>query len=336
MGFDATRILMFHRVLEDSPAAFGLPSCYRMRGTALTMGELVGVVEAAGPILPLDAVERALACGEAPPRGVVLTFDDGYREHLDVVAPFLAARGLRATFYVATGLHGEGATVAVVDAWYWLLDHAVDRVGEVPLPRGEVHRGPVDTLAGKADWVAGAPKAALLAATAEHQAVMIAALGASLGCVLPGDLAARLYLRPRGWSALVGLGMRVGAHSVGHPRLTQVGEGVLRAEVEGSVEEVGRLGDPVAFAYPDGAYDARVLQAVRGAGVSSAVTCEAGCVGPGADRLRLPRVFVSAPGPAARRSGLPARLQSGQHDAYGHVTKTKPAGSTSRPGREKS
>ncbi len=91
--------------------------------------------------------------------------------------------------------------------------------------------------------------------------------------------------------------MRVGAHGVGHPRLTPVGEGGLRAEVEGSVAVVGRLGDPVAFAYPDGAYDARVVEAVQRAGVSSAVTCEAGCVGPGADRLRLPRVFVSAPSP---------------------------------------
>ena len=40
-----TRILMLHRVLDDAPAAFDLPNCYRMRGTALTVDELVHVIE---------------------------------------------------------------------------------------------------------------------------------------------------------------------------------------------------------------------------------------------------------------------------------------------------
>jgi peptidoglycan/xylan/chitin deacetylase (PgdA/CDA1 family) len=289
----STRILMLHRVLDDAPAAFDLPSCYRMRGTALTVNELVRVVEEAGRILPLDAVEHALARGD-PPAGSVLTFDDGYREHLDVVGPLLAERGVSATFYVAAGLHGDGQDVAIVDAWYWLLDHAVERVARVPLPGGGEHRGRIDTYEGKAAWVGGEPKAALLAATVAQQAAMIEALAASTGCSVPADLAARLYLRPSEWSALVSLGMRVGAHSVSHPRLTQVDDDTLRAEVRGSVDAVGRLGGPVGFAYPDGAYDQRVVREVQRAAVSSSVTCEPGVVRRGADLMRLPRVFVSS------------------------------------------
>jgi len=34
---------------------------------------------------------------------VVLTFDDGYREHL-LIARWLARRGIKATFFVITGL----------------------------------------------------------------------------------------------------------------------------------------------------------------------------------------------------------------------------------------
>lgn len=289
-----TRILMLHRVLDDAPAAFDLPSCYRMRGTALTVDELVCVIEDAGHILPLDAVEQALARGDDPPAGSVLTFDDGYREHLDVVAPLLRERGVSATFYVATGLHGEGADVAAVDAWYWLLDRATERVGRVPLPGGGEYRGRVDSYEGKTAWVGGEPKAALLAATAAQQAEMIAALAESMGCAPPVDLAARLYLRRAEWSALVGLGMRVGAHSVSHPRLTQVEDDVLQAEVQASVDAVGRLGGPVAFAYPDGVYDGRVVREASRAAVSSSVTCEPGVVGRGADLMRLPRVFVSS------------------------------------------
>jgi peptidoglycan/xylan/chitin deacetylase (PgdA/CDA1 family) len=288
---DGTRILMLHRVLEDLPAAFGLPGSYRMRGTALTPVEFRRLLDDAGPILPLEAVERALSRGVEPPAGSVLTFDDGYREHLDLVAPLLASRGVSATFYVATGLHA-GAEVAIVDAWYWLLDHAGERVAQVPMPDGNVYRGRLDTHEGKAAWVAGDPKAALLASTVEQQAAMVATLSESAGCALPADLSMRLYLRQEEWARLVDLGMRVGAHSVRHPRLTQVGDVELRAEVVGSVEALRRLGHPVAFAYPDGALDHRVVAEVRRAQASSAVTCEVGTVRRDADVMRLPRVFV--------------------------------------------
>jgi peptidoglycan/xylan/chitin deacetylase (PgdA/CDA1 family) len=289
----STRILMLHRVLHDTVTAFDLPSCYRMRGTAISAEELDRVLESNGPILALEAVEQALARGEAPPHGAVLTFDDGYREHLDVVAPRLAERGVPATFYVATGLHGDGAAVAAVDAWYWLLDHCVERVARVRLPSGGEFRGRVDTLEGKAAWVGGEPKGALLAATDRQQTAMIEALAESVGCMLPVDLAARLYLRRAEWTALIRLGMRVGAHSVSHPRLTQLDDDSLEEEVRGSVDVVKRLATPVAFAYPDGAHDERVTRLVRRAAVSSSVTCEPGLVNLGTDVMRLPRVFVS-------------------------------------------
>jgi peptidoglycan/xylan/chitin deacetylase (PgdA/CDA1 family) len=288
---DTTQILMLHRVLADTPAAFGLPGCYRMRGTALTPDEFRQVLDKVGPIVTLAAVEQALTLGEEPPTGSVLTFDDGYREHLDLVAPMLADRCHAATFYVATGLHGEGTEVAVVDAWYWLLDHAEEPFARVPMPDGGAFHGRVDTFEGKLAWVAGEPKAALLASTSEQQEAMLAALSDSVGCALPVGLAAAQYLRRDEWSALVSFGMRIGAHSVRHPRLTQVDDATLRNEVATSVASLGVFG-PVAFAYPDGAYDERVEAVVRKAGVSSAVTCDPGVVTRGVNLQRLPRRFV--------------------------------------------
>ncbi len=295
MASDVTRILMLHRVQPNDPVAFGLPSSYRMRGTSLTLGELERALDEAGPVLPLDTLERALRNGGALSPGSVLTFDDGYREHLDVVAPWLATRGHSATFYVATGLCGDGESVAAVDAWYWLLDHATRRLGEVRMPDGGVFRAPLDTLEGKRAWVGGPPKAALLSASAQVQKELLDALADSAGCVLPVDLASLLYVRASEWSGFGHQGMRVGAHSVGHPRLTQTDDMQLEREVRDSVAAVARVRSLVAFAYPDGAFDDRVVASVRRAGVSSSVTCEPGDVAAGADLLRLPRRFVATP-----------------------------------------
>jgi peptidoglycan/xylan/chitin deacetylase (PgdA/CDA1 family) len=234
-----------------------------------------------------------LSRGDEPPSGAVVTFDDGYREHLDIVAPLLGARGATGTFYIATGLHGDGGAVAAVDAWYWLLDHAERGAACVPLPNGDAFRGRFDTAEGKAAWVGGHPKAALLAASPADQRRMLDALAESSGAALPSDLAARLYLTAAEWRSLVGLGMRVGAHSVSHPMLTQVGEEELNREVGESVRAIAAVCSPVAFAYPDGAFDGGVSAKVRIAGVSSAVTCETGHLVRASDPMRLPRVFVA-------------------------------------------
>jgi peptidoglycan/xylan/chitin deacetylase (PgdA/CDA1 family) len=159
------------------------------------------------------------------------------------------------------------------------------------MPDGSVFRGRVDSLDGKELWVTGPPKAALLASGPAECSRMLEALSESLGAGLPHDLARRLYLRREDWRSLAALGMRVGAHSVGHPRLNQLSDEDLNGEVGQSVRAIAEVCSPVAFAYPDGAFDARVVDRVRAAGVSSAVTCEIGPVRPNADPMRLPRAF---------------------------------------------
>ena len=291
MGSESATILMFHRVMPDEPCAFGLPGCYRLRGTAMTEREFRRTLDEAGSVIPLSALEDAIAERRSLPCGTVLTFDDGYREHLDVVTPLLTARGMTGTFYVATGLHGAQRRVGVVDAWYWLLDHAERPTAALRLPDGSMFDGRVDTIEGKRAWVVGPAKAALLAAAGPDQAAMLVGLAESLGCSPPEDLAARLYMRPHEWASLVAAGMRVGAHSVTHPRLTQLDDLALADEIGRSAEALRRVGQGVAFAYPDGAYNERIIEALRRAGVSSAVTCEDGSVLGTSDRLRLPRRF---------------------------------------------
>jgi peptidoglycan/xylan/chitin deacetylase (PgdA/CDA1 family) len=66
--------------------------------------------------------------------------------------------------------------------------------------------------------------------------------------------------------------VEVGAHTVGHPYLDELGEDELHDEVAGSKADLERLTGTEArtFAYPYGAYDRRVRDAVVAAGFDSA------------------------------------------------------------------
>jgi len=89
-------------------------------------------------------------------------------------------------------------------------------------------------------------------------------------------------------------GVEIGAHTVSHPKLTELNDEELREEVAppaGILEGVG-LPRPRAFAYPYGHWDARVAAAVAEAGYEVAFTVDRGVVRPGADPYSLPRMAV--------------------------------------------
>lgn len=90
-------------------------------------------------------------------------------------------------------------------------------------------------------------------------------------------------------------GVEIGAHSATHGFLTQYGSSALGHELVAPrkmLEE--RLGTNVpSFAYPQGDYDDRVVQAVRAAGYATATTVDQGRAGRKSDPLRLPRLLVS-------------------------------------------
>ena len=75
-----TQILMFHRVMPDEKAAFDLPNCYRIRGTAWTEKEFEQFIQGCVDNIPLENIESALEETSDIPIGTVITFDDGYKE----------------------------------------------------------------------------------------------------------------------------------------------------------------------------------------------------------------------------------------------------------------
>lgn len=90
-------------------------------------------------------------------------------------------------------------------------------------------------------------------------------------------------------------GVEIGAHSVTHGFLTQYSPSALERELVVPREVLEeRLGALVpSFAYPQGDYDDRVVQAVRDAGYTNATTVDQGRATRTSDLLRLPRLLVS-------------------------------------------
>src|ERR1044071_2929420 len=95
-------ILTYHRVTPLRDAL--LPD----EPDASAFAALVDSMRATFNVLPLGEALALRGEGRLPARTVCITFDDGYANNAEVALPILAQRGLRATFYVATGYLNGG------------------------------------------------------------------------------------------------------------------------------------------------------------------------------------------------------------------------------------
>ncbi|WP_244238003.1 polysaccharide deacetylase family protein [Corallococcus terminator] len=285
---------MLHRVIPNQSTAFDLPSCYRLRGTALTPEEFDRVLEA-GSFLTLDEVVDALGRGAPPPPGQVLTFDDGYREWAEFVAPRLKERGLPATFFLCPAFLSEAKEAHPVDVFYWLLDHAECPRFDFQLPDGTRAQGSLETREDKGALVMGALKRFVVRGERAQVREVLRRLAQALRIDVPDGLAEALYPSERDLAGLASAGHRLGGHGVSHQHLPALSETEASVEISSSLDWIARLsgGPPAPFAYPDGAFDPATERHVAQAGATCALTCVPGAVTRESALFRLPREFVT-------------------------------------------
>ena len=91
------------------------------------------------------------------------------------------------------------------------------------------------------------------------------------------------------------MGFTIGSHSVSHPRLAQLDDARIRAELTGSKHALeDLLGRPVEhFCYPYGSHDLRAVEAAAAAGYVTGTTCVRAAATPADDLLALPRKAVA-------------------------------------------
>jgi len=239
----------------------------------------------------------ALERGEsAEPGTVVITFDDGYRDTLELAAPVLERHGFPATLYLATGnvTRGENQWIDRLYSIFQLRTSHHLRIDGSDRPLFDL--GSEEALFEAYDAVAGL----LLVADRSERERLLAEVDAQLR---PRERPPRLTLT---WDEVRELrrryrGFEIGVHTRGHVDLTSCGEEVARAELESSIGDVTRELEVEVrhFAYPYGRSNARIREMVAAASLRSAVVGEPGSlIRPGTDRFAMPRIEV---GPAMTR-----------------------------------
>ena len=212
---------------------------------------------------------------------MALTFDDGYREHAEVVWPILRRAGASGIFCLPT------AMVEGTDAYWWAVVAA-----RHPLPPGT--RPAVDR-GGNVQYSAAAEAeiARLKTMPRDTWRQRVEVLRAEAA---PAELAA--VPAALTWDDARGMlaeGAELAAHGVTHAVLTSCDDATVAHELGESRRVVGeRTGvAPSLLAYPNGDHDDRVAAAARRAGYGWAFTVEPGWYRDGTDPMRVPRIVVT-------------------------------------------
>lgn len=269
-------ILGYHRVAERfSPdAAVDIPSM--ITSTAMLRRHLEWVA-ARFRFASLDEIGARLESGEGFDGPVAaVTFDDGYEDVYQNALPILRAMGIPACVFVVTDLAGT-SRLQIHDRLYIALARLF-----------RIRRRPARALAALLDelgmevarnvmrrFVSPFPAlGALLKSFPQSRIVELLAHLEVDGAKLNGNVS---NMRPLSWSMIREMhdaGITIGSHTRTHALLTNESSERIGDELASSRRELeDALGAPVRhLAYPDGRFNAAVVQAVRQAGYRFAYT----------------------------------------------------------------
>ncbi len=230
-------------------------------------------------VLPLESALRTLRAGSPlPHRAVALTFDDGYKDVLDLAVPLLERLQLPATFFLVPGLLG-----GEVRAWWELLGWAF--ANEVLPARGPQGRRSYLWLSGRLRQMGRTERDQATSELVERLRPQGRA----------GDR--ELFLDWLGARELVQRGFGVGSHSNSHAVLSRESPDEQFRDLVTARRRLERgLGVPVRLlAYPSGQpgeYDRDTVRAAERAGYWHAFTTDAGWNSPSTPPLEGHRVVL--------------------------------------------
>jgi len=219
---------------------------------------------------------------------VVITFDDGYRDNLEVVAPILERYGVPAVLYLATG-YVERAETQWVDRLY--VAFARRSRDELRMDGGEAEAIDLGNAPSRR-WGFRQLADRMITATVAERERLLSTVEEQLG---PVDKSPRLTLT---WDEVRELRRRyprfqIGVHTQNHLDLSTHDGPTAETEIQDSIDDVKReLGEaPIHFSFPYNRASQAAQEFLRGRGLRSAVAAGRDVVVSGrADWFALPRV----------------------------------------------
>jgi len=240
------RILAYHRIGDpEAEGGSGDPTLFS--ATPEEFAEQMQVLADHYAVLSAGDLLDALESGQPlPPRSVMITFDDGYRDFGEYAWPVLSRLGLPAVLFVPTGYLSNGRH----GFWWDNLHQAIVQTEQQEVRLPEVGRWP---LRSPAERRRAFLQIKSYLKTQGHAEAL------SLVDQISAALEAELQLQPSflDWEEVRRMseeGLCVAAHTRTHPLLSRISLEEARQEVASSQQDILRhLGQswPI-FAYPSG------------------------------------------------------------------------------------
>jgi peptidoglycan/xylan/chitin deacetylase (PgdA/CDA1 family) len=284
-------ILMYHSVLED-PRSVADSLGGMIHSRAIFEGQMELLTREFHPV-SLDQVVRFVR-GEQdlPERAVVVTFDDGYVDNLEVAMPILDRVGVPAAFYV---------TVDCVEnrrlPWPSRLRFSFRNTAQKEWKDETAKVWSLDGERGRdGAYLAACDRVATLAGAEQER--VVSEIEYELGATLPAESGDLMMT----WEQVRGLaqhGHIVGSHTMTHPNLAHVGlEDARRELVESKRRMEAQVNAKVVhFSYPCPAlspnWTEQTTEESQRAGYETAVTTSSGLARRNDNPLALKRVRPS-------------------------------------------
>ncbi len=293
------RILTYHRVdtPQSRPSLYPrvtvTPQAFEQQMRFLTTNyHPIGIPEL------LESIDTA-SPRQLPPRAVLVTFDDAYRDFAEQAWPIMQRYNVPATLFVPTDYPDHPGRAFWWDKIYQALqstprrDELITPAGMLPLATAVQREAALVTIR---DTVKILPHADAMA--------WVDQICDELDGVPPEPS----VLSWEDLRQLARQGVTLGAHSRSHPLVNRISVQEAQAEALGSLHDLQeQVGDvPPIFAYPSGGFNDAVVRGLEEAGFKLAFTTDRGLNDwQTADRLRLRRINV---GPGTTLPTLRAQL----------------------------
>jgi len=206
-------VLPYYHVVSDQELAH-ISGLYKFRSLRQFKSDLEFFLRFYTPVSLHDVIHHLAGACRLPKRCFLLTFDDGFREIYDIIAPILYAQGIPAVFFLMTSaIDNHNLCYPQKKS---LLIRALASIGDSPITR-EVSRHLFNA------HVKGSDLLSQIRNIYYRQRHVLDELEPILGCDYAAYVASEQpYLTSDQIRALMKRGFDIGAHSLDHPLYSEL------------------------------------------------------------------------------------------------------------------